>query len=267
MSPNANEPPHLPPRLVERLRNVRSVGAITGAGVSRGSGLPTYRGKGGIYDDPDEGDRTVEALSGPTLVVDPDRTWRAVAKLARQAQDARPSAAHRALAGIERAVERFVLLTQNVDGLHQAAGSRHVIDIHGDVFATRCLSCASEGRLERHALLALEGAPRCAACGGVLRPGAVLFGEMLPADKVEQMIDAFHKNVPDMVLIVGTSAMFPYITEPVFTAVARGKLTVEVNPEATSTSSLVEFSLRGEADVVLPLIETALAGASPERLP
>jgi len=267
MDPKTNGPLHLPPRLVERLRDVRSVGAITGAGVSRGSGLPTYRGRGGIYDDPDEGDRTVEALSGPTLVADPDRTWRVVAKLARQAQDARPSAAHRALAGIERAVERFVLLTQNVDGLHQAAGSRHVIDIHGDVLATRCLSCAAQGRLERDALRALEGAPRCEACGGVLRPGAVLFGEMLPADKVERMIEEFHRNVPDMVLIVGTSAMFPYITEPVFAAVRRGKLTVEVNPEETPTSSLVEFSLRGEADAVLPLIEQALAGASIERLP
>jgi NAD-dependent deacetylase len=267
MTPKENGPPHLPPRLVERLRDVRSVGAITGAGVSRGSGLPTYRGKGGIYDDPDEGDRTVEALSGPTLAVDPDRTWRAVVKLARQAQDAHPSAAHRALAGIERVAERFVLLTQNVDGLHQAAGSRHVIDIHGDVLATRCLSCASEGRLERDVLLALEEAPRCPACGGVLRPGAVLFGEMLPADKVERMVEEFHRNVPDMVLIVGTSAMFPYITEPVFTAVARGKLTVEVNPEATPTSNLVEFSLRGEADVFLPLIEFALTRASPEHLP
>lgn len=263
MSPKPNEPPHLPPRLVERLRDVRSVGAITGAGVSRGSGLPTYRGKGGIYDDPDEGDRTVEALSGPTLLVDPDRTWRVVAKLARQTQDARPSAAHRALAGIERAVDRFVLLTQNVDGLHQAAGSRHVIDIHGDVLATRCLSCGSEGRLERNALLALEGAPRCAACGGVLRPGAVLFGELLPADKVERMVAEFHRNVPDMVLIIGTSGMFPYITEPVLTAAAQGKLTVEVNPEATAASSLVEFNLRGEADVWLPLIEKALTRASP----
>jgi NAD-dependent deacetylase len=257
-----SDPRSLPPLLIERLRAVRSVGAITGAGVSRGSGLPTYRGKGGIYDDPEEGDRTVEALSGPTLAVDPDRTWRAVAKLARQAQDARPSAAHLALAGIERVVERFVLLTQNVDGLHQAAGSRRVIDIHGDVLATRCLSCGAEGRLEREALLALAESPRCHACDGVLRPGAVLFGEMLPVDKVEQMIDEFHRKVPDLVLIAGTSAMFPYIAEPVVTAVRSGKLTVEVNPEATPTSRLVAFSLRGEADVYLPLIERALGDAA-----
>jgi len=239
------------------------VGVITGAGVSRGSGLPTYRGRGGIYDDPDEGERTVEALSGPTLAADPDRTWRAVVRLARQAQDARPSAAHRALAGMERAVERLVLLTQNVDGLHQAAGSRRVIDIHGDVFDTRCLQCAREGRLEPDALLALDGAPRCPDCGGVLRPRVVLFGELLPPEKVARVVEEFHRNVPDLVLIAGTSAMFPYIVEPLVTAGAQGKLTVEVNPETTEVTRLVEFSLRGEAEVYLPLIERVLAGAPP----
>jgi NAD-dependent deacetylase len=267
MGPESRALPELPPPLVERLRGVRSVGAITGAGVSRGSGLPTYRGRGGIYDDPDEGDRTVEALSGPTLARDPDRTWRAVVKLARQALDARPSGAHHALAGIERSVERFVLLTQNVDGLHQAAGSRRVIDIHGDVFDTQCMSCAREGRLERAALLALEGAPACPDCGGVLRPHVVLFGELLPPDKVARVIDEFHRDVPDLVLIAGTTALFPYILEPVATAAARGKLTVEVNPEITSASRLVEFSLRGEADRYLPLIERALAGSPREDAP
>jgi NAD-dependent deacetylase len=204
----------------------------------------------------------VEALSGPTLAVDPDRTWRAIIRLARRTRVARPSAAHRALVGIERAVERFVLLTQNVDGLHQAAGSRRVIDIHGDILATRCLSCGADGRLERSSLLELERAPRCTRCGGPLRPQAVLFGEPLPQDKVQWMVEEFHRNVPDLVLIAGTSALFPYITEPLVSARMNRKLTVEVNPETTQASQLVEFSLRGEADVYFPLIEETLAGAS-----
>ena len=264
MSPTANEPARLPPELVERLRSVRSVGAITGAGVSRGSGLPTYRGKGGIYDDPEEGDRTVEALSGPTLAADPDPKGGEEAGLARQALDVRPSAAHRALAGIERAVERFVLLTQNVDGLHQAAGSRNVIDIHGDVLDTLCLSCAARGRLEREMLVALNEAPRCAGCGGLLRPHVVLFGELLPPDKVQRIVNEFHRNLPDLVLIAGTSALFPYIVEPVRVACAAGRLTVEINPETTQTSPVIEFSLRGEADVYLPLLERALCDAAEE---
>ena len=262
MDDSQSDAPRLPPRLVERLRGVRSVGAITGAGVSRGSGLPTYRGKGGIYDDPEEGDRTVEALSGSTLAVDPDRTWRAVARLALQAQDARPSAAHRALAGIERNVVRFALLTQNVDGLHHAAGSRNVIDIHGDVLDTLCLSCGRRGRLGRETLAGLERAPRCSECDGLLRPHVVLFGELLPPDKLLRVQNEFYRSIPDLVLIVGTSGLFPYIVEPVHVAAAAGRLTVEINPELTTTSPVVEFSLLGEADVYLPLIEQALAGSS-----
>jgi NAD-dependent deacetylase len=251
----------LPERLVRRLRDVRSVGVITGAGVSAESGIPTYRGKGGIYDDPEEGNRTVEALSGPTLLADPDRTWRAVAKLARASVAARPNPAHLAIAAMEGAVERFVLLTQNVDGLHQLAGSRNVIDIHGNVFATRCMACGLAGRLEREALAELDRAPRCASCGGVLRPDAVLFEEMLPVDKLRRIDLEFHADPPDLVVAAGTSALFPYISQPVFVASALGRLTVEVNPEPTALSGIVDFTLRGPAGSYLPLILEALERA------
>jgi NAD-dependent deacetylase len=234
------------------------VGAVTGAGVSKESGIPTYRGQGGLYDDPEQGHRTVEALSGPTLASDPDRTWRVTAQLARQAAQAKPNAAHQALASIECKVERFVLLTQNVDGLHRLAGSRNVIEIHGDIFETRCVSCGVEGRLDRSTLAALVGAPRCNACPGLLRPDVVLFGEMLPSDKCERMFHEFHVNVPDLVVIAGTSALFPYITEPVVVARHAGSLTVEVNPEPTLLSDVVDFALRGPAGTYLPLIDQEL---------
>jgi NAD-dependent deacetylase len=252
---DANE---IPTALVDRLRKVRSVGVITGAGVSAESGIPTYRGQGGIYDDPEEGDRTVEALSGPTLLADPDRTWRAVAKLARASAGAQPNAGHHAIAAIERKVERFVLLTQNVDGLHYQAGSRNVIDIHGDVFATRCTGCDTRGRLERESLPGLDAAPRCGQCGGVLRPDAVLFEEMLPQRKLERIHLEFRVNTPDLVIAAGTTAVFPYISAPVHLAQQAGKLTVEVNPEPTVLSSVVDHALRGPAGVYLPLIEEAL---------
>jgi len=248
----------LPGPLVARLRCVRSVGVITGAGVSAESGIPTYRGKGGIYDDPEEGDRTVEALSGPTLLADPDRTWRAVARLARASAAARPNPAHVAIAAMESVVERFVLLTQNVDGLHYLAGSRNVIDIHGDVFATRCMGCGLAGRLEREALAELHRAPRCASCGGTLRPDAVLFGEMLPPDKLRRIDLEFHADPPDLVVAAGTSALFPYISQPVFVARALGRLTVEINPEPTALSGIVDFKLRGPAGNYLPLLLEAL---------
>lgn len=248
----------LPDPLVQRLRFVRSVGVITGAGVSAESGIPTYRGKGGIYDDPEEGERTVEALSGSTLLADPDRTWRAVARLARASAAARPNAAHVAIAAIEGLVDRFVLLTQNVDGLHQLAGSRNVIDIHGNVFATRCMACDRTGRLARETLAGLDRAPHCEECGGVLRPDAVLFEEMLPVDKLRRIDREFRADPPDLVLAAGTSALFPYISQPVFLASESGRLTVEVDPEPTALSAIVAFALRGPAGRYLPLIRDAL---------
>lgn len=250
----------LPPDLAIALGGVRSVGAITGAGISAESGIPTYRGAGGIYDDPVAGERTVEALTGTTLQRDPDRTWRAVAALARHAVGAVPNAGHEALVRIERAVERFVLLTQNVDGLHRQAGSRNVIDIHGDVLATRCLRCAARGRLERGEVAHLEGAPVC-PCGGRLRPDAVLFGELLPEAKVRRLQEAFYDRVPDLVLVVGTSAMFPYVSDPVRFAARAGRLTVEVNPEPTEVTPYVRFALRGAAGSILPRIAHVLEAA------
>lgn len=247
----------LPATLIEFLRNVRSVGAITGAGVSAESGIRTYRGQGGVYDDPDLGDQTVEALSGETLAVDPDRTWRTIAGMARQSRDARPNPAHHALVEIENKVERFALLTQNVDPLHQEAGTRNIIPIHGDLFATRCLSCNERSRLAREDFEALEAAPRCGSCGGILRPGAVLFGETLPLEETMRMRQEFVDFIPDLVLIAGTTALFPYIQQPVLLARQAGRITVEVNPERTLLSDVVDFFLQGKAGTLLPQLAAA----------
>jgi NAD-dependent deacetylase len=242
----------LPRDLVAALGRVRSLGAITGAGVSAESGIRTYRGRGGLYDDPEEGDRTVEALSGPTLRRDPARTWEVVGALARRSLDAEPNAAHRALVELEEDLEDFVLLTQNVDGLHRAAGSREVIDIHGDVRDAVCTRCELRWRMEPAALRALAGVPTCEACGGGLRPDVVLFGEMLPAEKVRRLQRRLIDEPPELIVVAGTSALFPYIAEPVVRAARRGLPTVEVNPEPTPLSAVVRWSLRGRAGDVLP---------------
>ena len=249
----------LPSVLKEALARVRSVGVITGAGISAESGIPTYRGKGGIYDDPEEGDRTIEALSAPTLHADPDRTWRALAKIARAAGGAEPNPGHLAVVEMERHAERFVLLTQNVDGLHQRAGSANVIDIHGNTFETICTSCGLSGRIEDPRTI--DAAPRCPECGGVLRPDVVLFGEMLPLEKVQRIREEFYYDPPDLVLCVGTSAMFPYIVEPVSVAAQAGRLTIEVNPEP-QLGEIVTHTLTEKAGTALPAIAAELRRAS-----
>jgi len=256
----APAPASLTPGLRDALRGVRRVGVITGAGVSRASGIRTYRGRGGVYDDPDEGDATVDALSGPTLRRDPDRTWRALARMTRESLHARPNAAHEAIAAMERRAEGFVLLTQNVDGLHQAAGSRNVIDIHGSLTAVSCMQCGEAGRLDPATIAALVSGPRCPHCSGPLRPGAVLFGELLPLDKLARIEEELLADPPDLVLVAGTSALFPYIVEPVLAARRAGRLTVEVNVERTTLSGIVGHFVEAEAGVAVPAIEALLAG-------
>lgn len=270
----------LPGSLKAAIAGARSVGVITGAGISAESGIPTYRGKGGIYDDPEEGDRTIEALSAPTMRDDPDRTWRAIGKIAQAAGDAQPNAGHLALVEIERRVERFVLLTQNVDGLHRRAGSRNVIDIHGDAFSLLCTACNWRGGLApfspgenpreekdppaKKAPDPFSGpitkAPRCPDCGEVVRPDVVLFGEMLPPKKLARLQAEFLRDPPEVVISVGTSAMFPYIVQPVLIAAQLGRVTIEINPEETEISEFVSFHLRAKAGEALPQIATGLAG-------
>lgn len=247
----------LPTALLDFLPRVRSVGAITGAGVSAESGIRTYRGQGGVYDDPELGDQTVEALSGEMLATDPDRTWTTIAGMARQSKGAQPNPAHHALVEIENKVERFALLTQNVDPLHQLAGTKNIIPIHGDLFATRCLECNDRGRLEREDFETMEAAPRCQACGGLLRPGAVLFGETLPLEEALRMRQEFVDFVPDLVLVAGTTALFPYIQQPVLLARQAGRITVEINPERTLLTDVVDFFLQGRAGTLLPQLAAA----------
>ena len=174
----------LPHELRRALSGVRSVGAIAGAGVSHESGIRTYRGKGGLYDNPGEGRKTEQALSGSMFRADPERTWRVIRDLLAQSWGARPNAGHLALARIEARVERFALLTQNVDGLHVAAGS-NVIELHGDVRRLRCEACGARRTVTSPDDIA--SAPTCHACGAAMPPDVVLFGELLPIDEVARL--------------------------------------------------------------------------------
>lgn len=254
-----------PAPFLAALSEVRSVGVISGAGVSKASGLRTYRGQGGVYDDPVEGDRTVEALSAPTLRRDPERTWETVLRLARKAHGAGPGPAHLALAALEDEVDDFVLLTQNVDGLHARAGSRNVIEIHGNVFRTRCEGCGRVDRLPEAALADRAPRPPCAECGDAVRPDVVLFGEALPFAELKRLHDTLRVRSPDLVVLVGTSALFPYIVEPAVLATRRGRLTLEVNPEETDATPAVRHVVRAPAEVALPALVDALRAVSARR--
>ncbi len=224
-----------------RLEAAERVLFITGAGLSADSGLPTYRGVGGLYDsaDTEDGLSIEEALSGPTFRRDPELTWRYLLQIEEACRGAEPSFGHRFMAGLE-ADHEVVVLTQNVDGLHQAAGSSQVIAIHGDVHQLRCTRCDWRERVADYQGLA--SLPLCRECEAVIRPEVVLFEEMLPNDAVDTLQTELARGF-DLILSVGTSAVFPYIAGPVIHASRAGKPTVEVNPDRTLLTEVVSHRL------------------------
>ncbi len=215
---------------------------ITGAGISAPSGIPTYRGIGGLYNDadPEEGLSIEEALSGEMLRRRPEITWRYIHQIEKASRGKTFNRGHELIALAEQRCSRVWVLTQNVDGFHKKAGSRNVIDIHGDIHELRCTGCDGCSTVDDYRELA--PLPMCSSCGEVVRPEVVLFGELLPFEKVELMRKELKRGF-DVVFSVGTTSVFPYIMEPVVDAGRRGKLTVEINPGRTTLSDDVDVRL------------------------
>jgi NAD-dependent deacetylase len=232
--------------VVSFLRGASSVLFITGAGISADSGLPTYRGIGGLYEDAEtpEGIPIEEALSGEMMRRHPALTWKYIHQIEASARGASFNRAHAILAEAERRFERAWVLTQNVDGLHRKAGSKNVIDIHGDVHDLLCTECAHRATVEDYSNLA--PLPLCPDCGAPLRPDVVLFGELLPLKKVETLERELLRGF-DLVFSIGTTSVFPYIARPVVEARMRRKATVEINPGETLLSGEVDVKLEMRA--------------------
>jgi NAD-dependent deacetylase len=219
---------------------------ITGAGISADSGLPTYRGIGGLYNGnaTDEGCPIEEALSGEMMAQRPKITWKYLAQIEANCRGARPNAAHAAIAwleGLKEGAGGVTVLTQNIDGLHRAAGSRDLIEIHGTLHRLSCTACGLRQKVRDYAGLAMP--PACPDCGALLRPDVVLFGEALPPGVVQRLIAVVERGV-DLVFSIGTTSVFPYIAEPVVDALRRGVPTVEINPGESRVSDYVDYRLR-----------------------
>ena len=222
--------------IAEQLKSAHRVLFITGAGVSADSGLPTYRGVGGLYNDGEtvEGLSIEEALSGDCFALNPEITWKYLSQIQRNCRGVQPNAAHLVIAAFERLLE-VVVLTQNIDGLHLMAGSSNVIEIHGTLDERYCPQCGTPAKID-----APEIPPRCFECGGIVRPKVVLFNEALPKAAIERLDEACRQNF-DMVFVIGTSAVFPYVVEPVIQAMRAGIPTVEINPTLTQLSNHVDY--------------------------
>jgi NAD-dependent protein deacetylase/lipoamidase len=231
------------------LRDAESVAVLTGAGISAESGVPTFRGADGLWRNYSAKHlATPEAFERNPVLVWQWYDWRRGL-----ISNAQPNAGHAALAELERRKtesgarpEAFTLVTQNVDGLHDRAGSRRILKLHGDIWTVRCVGCGREDRNEQSPLEDLP--PRC-ACGSLLRPGVVWFGEPLPILAWEQAIEAARRA--DLFMVIGTSGMVYPAAGLVALAHRAGARVVVVNREATAPEDLADWILRGQSGEIL----------------
>ncbi|ABM62361.1 SIR2 family NAD-dependent protein deacylase [Halorhodospira halophila] len=242
---------HIEKRLRQVLHRAQRIVALTGAGISAESGVPTFRdAQTGYWEQFDPGElATPEAFRR-----NPRRVWAWYAQRRRLAEQAQPNAGHRALVDWERQLGGLRVVTQNVDGLHQRAGSQQVTELHGNIHRDRVFEGAVDGASDAPEL------PRCPCSGGLLRPDVVWFGEALPEGTVEAAVAAVREA--DLVLSVGTSSLVQPAASLPLEALERDIPVLEVNREPTPLTPVADWSLRGSAGEILP----ALVGAATEAV-
>ncbi|MBX3422593.1 MAG: NAD-dependent protein deacylase [Pirellulaceae bacterium] len=240
--------------IVQALRLAKSVLFITGAGVSAESGIPTYRGIGGLYNvgPTAEGYAIEEILSSMMLRDNPALCWKYLAQIGLAVQAAKHNRAHEIMAEMEDHFERLWVLTQNIDGFHRSAGSKNLVEVHGNMHFLSCTRCDYKTRLDRIDHVSLP--PRCPRCKAIVRPDVVLFGELIADTGIDRLQAEQQQYGFDVVFSVGTTSVFPYIQAPIFLASAAGKTTVEINPSETEVSDIVRFRLKTGAVEALSAI-------------
>ncbi len=238
-------------RLAHDLSRSRKAIALTGAGISVESGIPDFRSAGGLWSRYDP----MEYAHIDGFRRDPVKIWNMLREIIQVIEGARPNSAHKALAELERMGILSSVITQNVDGLHQAAGSRRVIEFHGTNRFLVCLSCGF--RAETAAFDTQNEVPRCPSCGAVLKPDVVFFGEPIPADAMREAFEEARRA--DLVLVIGTSAVvFPASDIPSI-AKEHSARVVEINLEETSlTGTIADYLIKGPAGQILPQVVSTL---------
>lgn len=227
------------------IASCRSLCVLTGAGVSAESGVPTFRGPGGLW----KGRDPLSLATREAFVADPREVWEWYQWRRRLIRDCRPNPGHRAIAAVERRKEDFLLITQNVDGLHRAAGSRKMVEFHGNIWIVRCTAC---GREEEARDDFPDLPPRCVACGGLLRPGVVWFGEAIPPAAMAAAAAMAARC--DVLVVAGTSSVVHPAASLAAAAAGRGATVIEVNLEPTPLSGAARFFFQGESGKILPRI-------------
>lgn len=237
-------------KLLTVLQKARRVAALTGAGVSQESGLRTFRdAQTGLWKQ-----YRPEDLAWPEAFRrDPKLVWDWYAWRREALKGVRPNPGHYALVEMAQRVPKFTLITQNVDGLHRMAGSPEVIELHGNIQRVRCSEC---GRFFEEWSEDGNGVPQCDACGGLLRPHVVWFGEPLPRAELEAAVEA--ARTCEVFFSIGTSGVVQPAASLAHAARNRGALVIEINAEPTPLTPKVDFSLQGKSGEILPEMVNAV---------
>lgn len=245
-------PIEIPEELIEALRKAESVAVLTGAGVSAESGVPTFRdAQTGLWSK----FNPQELATREAFQRNPKMVWEWYAYRRELTLRAAPNPGHFALAELETRVPKFSLITQNIDGLHERADSKNIIELHGNIHRTKCFkedvrigTWIDDGQIP----------PRCPRCGSYLRPDVVWFGERLPPFALEE---AFHAaETCDVFLAIGTSGVVEPAASLPFVALRAGAMVVEINPDETPLSEIATFRLAAASGVGLPQLNLALNG-------
>jgi NAD-dependent deacetylase len=238
-----------PDQLIQTLRKAQRVVALSGAGISQESGLRTFRdAQDGLW-----AQYRPEDLATPQAFQrNPRLVWDWYAWRREKVYQAKPNPAHYALAEMAKFIPHFTLITQNVDGLHQAAGSPNVIELHGNIRRVRCSVC---GQVHSQWHQTSHEVPRCSACNGLLRPDVVWFGENLPHAELETALEAARSC--ELFFSIGTSGLVQPAASLAYLAQQSGACIVEINAEATPLTPHADFSLQGKAGEILPALVKA----------
>ena len=238
--------PPTPPE-IQRVRDWLAAAArvtvLTGAGISAESGVPTFRGKDGLW----QGFRATDLATPEAFARDPKLVWKFYNWRRELLAPLRPNPAHEALVRLEGKVPQFTLLTQNIDDLHRKAGSRNIVELHGNIWLVRCTRCL---RVARNEEVPVPELPTCPECGDLLRPHVVWFGEALDPVDLERAVDASRSC--QVMLVIGTSAVVQPAASLALVARERGARVAEINLEATPYTHLLDAALHGKAGALVP---------------
>jgi NAD-dependent protein deacetylase/lipoamidase len=228
---------------------------LTGAGVSAESGIPTFRGKNGYWRNLDP----AKLATPEAFARDPKLVWEWYRERRQRIREAQPNAAHKAIAKLAYQTDEFVLVTQNVDDLHERAGlaKEQIVQIHGDIFVTRCSRC--DFRRYEHEHEQEDVVPKCSECDALMRPDVVWFGEQLDPVKIDIVERFLARGRCDCTIVIGTAATFGYIVDWALRASTGGGQLFEVNPEETPLSTFATQLVHEPAAIAVPRLVDQIA--------